>query len=100
MIAKMIRFMKTDIWRIRSSELTWKKSIWIKPLRIILLSARGFDENKCFFRASALTFYSLLSIVPVLAMAFGLAKGFGLEKALEKQVLESYRDKRKLSPGL
>lgn len=91
MIAKMTRFMKADIWRIRSSELAWKKSIWIKSLRIILLSTRGFDEDKCFFRASALTFYSLLSIVPVLAMAFGLAKGFGLEKALEKQVFERFQ---------
>ena len=91
MIAKMIRFMKTDLWRIRSKELTWKKSIWIKSLRIILLSARGFDEDKCFFRASALTFYSLLSIVPVAAMAFGLAKGFGLEKAFEKQVFERFQ---------
>jgi membrane protein len=38
-------------------------------------------------RASALTFYTLLSIVPVVAMAFGVAKGFGLEKILEAQLL-------------
>jgi len=39
-------------------------------------------------RASALTFFSLLSIVPVFALAFGVAKGFGLEKLLEKQLLD------------
>ncbi len=96
MIAKMTRFIKTDIWRIRSRELTWIKSLWIRLLRIILLSARGFDEDKCFFRASALTFYSLLSIVPVLAMAFGLAKGFGLEKAFEKQVFERFQGQEEI----
>ena len=48
---------------------------------------RGFDEDKCQLRASALTFYSLLSIVPVVAMAFGIAKGFGFEKLLEAQLL-------------
>jgi membrane protein len=49
---------------------------------------RGFNEDKCQLRASALTYYSLLSIVPVVAMAFGIAKGFGFEKMLQKQLLE------------
>jgi 2,4-dienoyl-CoA reductase (NADPH2) len=33
-------------------------------------------------RASARTFYTLLSAVPVLAMIFGIAKGFGLARVL------------------
>ncbi len=38
-------------------------------------------------RASALTYYSLLSIVPVFAMAFGIAKGFGLENFIQKEII-------------
>lgn len=53
---------------------------------MLILSIRGFDEDKCQLRASALTFYSLISIVPVFAMAFGIAKGFGFEKVLEEQL--------------
>ncbi len=52
------------------------------------MSLRGFNEDKCQLRALALTFYSLLSIVPMLAMAFGIAKGFGFERALKNQLLE------------
>jgi len=37
-------------------------------------------------RASALTFYSLLSIVPIIALAFGISKGFGLEARLREQI--------------
>lgn len=85
---QFIDFLKTDIWRIRSSDLPRRKSLLIEQLRIVLLSLRGFHEDKCQLRASALTFYSLLSIVPVAAMAFGIAKGFGFEKALENQLLE------------
>jgi len=48
------------------------------------------------FRASALTYYSLLAIVPVLAMAFGLAKGFGLEKALEKMIYERFQGQEEI----
>ena len=89
-LPRFINFITGDIWRIRLEDLPRKKSFFIKQLRIFLLSARGFDEDKCLLRASALTFYSLISIVPVAAMAFGIAKGFGFEKLLEKQLLNQF----------
>ena len=88
MVTNAINFFKKDLWRIRQSELTGRKSILIKYLRILVLSLRGFIEDKCHLRASALTFFSLLSIVPVFAMLFGIAKGFGFEKMLESQIME------------
>ena len=86
-ISRIITFIKTDIWRIPLDDLSFLKSFLIKQLRIIMIAVRGFAEDKCQLRASALTFYSLLSIVPVLAMAFGIAKGFGMEKLLEEQLM-------------
>ncbi len=86
--SKAINFIKIDIWRISSQSLSREKSFLINILRTVLLAIRGFDEDKCMLRASALTFYSLLSIVPVLALAFGIAKGFGFEKHLEVQLFE------------
>ncbi|HQQ61563.1 MAG TPA: YihY/virulence factor BrkB family protein, partial [Kiritimatiellia bacterium] len=85
---QLVNFFKNDIWRIRSSRLPRGKSFFLNLLRVVILSIRGFDEDKCQLRASALTFYSLISIVPVLAMAFGIAKGFGFEKVLEAQLRE------------
>jgi membrane protein len=90
-VSLFIDFIKGDIWRIRLKDLPRKKSFLIKQLRIFLLSLRGFDEDKCQLRASALTFYSLISIVPVAAMLFGIAKGFGFEKRLEQQLLEQFQ---------
>jgi membrane protein len=87
---KIIAFIKRDIWRIRLKDTPRKHSFFIRILRVVLVAARGFNEDKCSLRASALTFYSLLSIVPVFAMAFGIAKGFGLEKLLEKQLLDKF----------
>jgi len=89
-LPRFVNFITGDIWRIRLEDLPRKKSFFIKQLRIFLLSARGFDEDKCQLRASALTFYSLISIVPVAAMAFGIAKGFGFEKLLEKQLMNQF----------
>jgi membrane protein len=58
----------------------------LRPLQILAEAVRGYVRNNCVLHASALTFYSLLSVVPVAAMAFGIAKGFGLEDRLEKQL--------------
>jgi len=87
---KMIDFLKQDIWRIHRTNLPPKKSFFLTLLRVLILSIRGFDEDKCQLRASALTFYSLISIVPVAAMAFGIAKGFGFEKMLEAQLRNKF----------
>jgi len=90
MLSKVRTFLQTDIWRIPSKKLPRKQLFLIKHLRVIVLAVREFYGNKCQLSASALTFYSLLSIVPVAAMAFGIAKGFGFEKILEKQLLEKF----------
>ncbi len=87
-ISEIIQFLKTDIWRIRERDLTTSKWFLIRLLRIIILSLRGFAEKRTQLRAASLTFYSLLSIVPVVAMIFGISKGFGFERALEKQLME------------
>jgi len=87
---KIINFIKTDIWRIRIKSLPRRKSFFIKQLRILLLATRGFGQDKCLLQASALTFYSILSIVPVVAMAFGIAKGFGFQKLLENLLFEKF----------
>jgi membrane protein len=89
-ITRAFEFITTDIWRVRIEDLPFGKSFLIKQLRIIILTVRGFDEDRCFFRASSLTFYTLLSIVPVAAMLFGIAKGFGFEKLLRKELFERF----------
>lgn len=83
---KIVDFFKGDIWRIHRRKLPPGKSFFLTLLRVVVLSVRGFDEDKCQLRASALTFFSLISIVPVAALAFGIAKGFGVEKALEQEL--------------
>ncbi|MEN6330707.1 MAG: YhjD/YihY/BrkB family envelope integrity protein [Smithella sp.] len=95
LIQRAADFIKKDIWRIRRTSLSPGKSFFLNLLRVLLLSIRGFDEDKCQLRASSLTFYSLVSIVPIAAMAFGIAKGFGFEKILEEQLrnkLVGYED--------
>ena len=81
-------FVLKDIWRVREAEFPAGKRILYRSFKVFLLTIQGFTQDKVQLRASALTFYSLLSIVPVLALGFGIAQGFGFERALEEFLFE------------
>lgn len=86
--ARVSRFMATHIWHLEKTELTRIQALGVFLLRLVSLTARKFIKDNCALRASALTFYSLLSVVPVMALAFGVAKGFGLEQRLQNQLFQ------------
>lgn len=90
-VLNKIKRLNDSIWRTPLSELSRKKTFIIKQLRIIVLTARGFSNDNVQLRASALTFYSLLSIIPVVAIAFAIAKGFGLDKNLEQEITNHFQ---------
>lgn len=64
--------------------------------RVLRDTLFGFIEDDCYTKASALTYYSLLSIVPVLAVLFGIAKGFGFDQALEREINERFSEQREI----
>ncbi len=88
MISQILHFFNTGIWEIQLKNLSPLNAFLVKYLRIILLASRGFLKDHCQKTASVLTYYSLLNVVPVVAVAFAIAKGFGLEKLIEKQILQ------------
>src|SRR5512137_1499801 len=92
MAFNIIGFIKEDLWLLNEQRLPLFKAAIIKSLKIVILSVQGFSRDLCPLRASALTLYSILSIVPVFAMLFGIAKGFGFETMLEQRLLEQAPD--------
>ena len=92
MTFSLTNFIKEDIWTISDNNLNMLQRSGVNVLKIILLSVQGFTRDLCQLRASALTLYTLLSVVPVIALLFGIAKGFGFEKKLEQQLLEQASD--------
>ena len=49
-----------------------------RQYRLFFYTARGLQEHGTVIRCAALTFYTLISIVPILAVVFAIVKGFGL----------------------
>lgn len=96
-LKKAWKFARTGVWYIHLSKLSRPRAILLRWLRIFLLALRGFNDDKCPLRASALTFYSLLSVVPIAAMLFGIAKGFGFRQRLETQLLEQFPEHQEVA---
>jgi len=85
-----MHFITNKMWQIRLNKLDRKQSFLIKQLRILTLAIKGFNEKKCLVKASALTYYMLFAIVPLLALLFAVAKGFGLQEKLESYLLDDF----------
>ncbi|MBD81644.1 MAG: ribonuclease BN [Crocinitomicaceae bacterium] len=88
MLKKLRDFFKEDVWHL-ADKLKGLPKLGIRMVQVAFLTGRDYIEDKCAVRASALTFYSVLSLVPVLALLFGIAKGFGFEEKLKTRILES-----------
>lgn len=71
------RFLLHDVWAPDLASLTGIRALIKRFLRIAELVVRGFREDNLTVQASALTFTSLISLVPLLAIALSLLKGLG-----------------------
>ena len=87
-----MRFVEDDLWTLQKGDLSGRQWPVVRALRIVLIAVRRSLENSVQVRASALTYYTLMSLVPMVALAFGLARGFGLEEALHRVVSEQLAD--------
>ena len=59
--------------------LTW---LLARPAKLLLYMLRGLMQHGTMVRSAALTYYTLVSIVPVVALVFAIVKGFGLADGL------------------
>ena len=69
-------------------------------LRVVYLATRGFHEDACLIRASALTYITVLSLVPLLAVSFAVAKGMGFYQDLIDGTIRPFLDRTFGSPEL
>lgn len=81
-----------DLWQRDLVGLPTFRRFWLHSLRMGFLIWRGLKEHESFFRAAALTYTTVLSLVPLLAFAFALAKGFGAYDKLVQDVVDPFLD--------
>lgn len=83
MIKRILTFFTDTIFRRDASEYRNPVVRWsVQQYKLLFYTARGLLEHNTIVRSAALTFYTLMSIVPIIAVAFAVVKGFGLADSL------------------
>lgn len=84
-IQRAVRFLTYGIWDVVPSTLPSFTRVPLRVLRFILAVGRGFVQDRCNLHASALTYYTLLALVPVLVLALALGRVFGGAEIVRQQ---------------
>jgi membrane protein len=85
LLGRYWRFVSQDIWAVDLRALPRIRAALYRVVRILFLTTRSFVRDDCFFRAAALTYITVLSLVPLLAFAFSVLKGLGYYDRLVEQ---------------
>lgn len=88
------RFIIYDMWRITGNEVSGSRHRLINLMKTIYLSIQRFIADDLQARAAALTFNTLLAIVPALALVFAVAKGFGFQTIVQSQLFDYFPAQR------
>lgn len=83
------RFVEQDIWAWEpqpSSVSAWA----VRPLQLVVLLGEGFLRDHLLLRASALTYVSLLAVIPLLALMFSIVGAIGVSDDLMRLVVERF----------
>lgn len=82
----------TTLWQYWSAGIwndtrhTWK----VNAIKTLNLSARSFFNSDIQTQACAMTYRTLLAIVPALAMLFAVGRGFGLQNVLQDELFRMF----------
>ncbi|HEY0709422.1 MAG TPA: YihY/virulence factor BrkB family protein [Polyangia bacterium] len=84
------KFFGARIWLPTTGDLRRGQGLLYRMARILYATVQGGREQRLNFRAAALTYFSVLSIVPFLAFAFAVLKGFGEYQRLMDETLRPF----------
>jgi membrane protein len=81
------------IWRVTEHEVSKRQFSFFTFLKTVYLCINRFGSDRLVNKASALTYRSLLAIVPILAIVFAFARGFGFSAFMENQFHDGFGGK-------
>jgi membrane protein len=71
------RFLLVELWSIGTEGASRFTRAFVAAIRVGFITIEGFFQDLCLVRASALTFASLMALVPTLALSFAVLRGLG-----------------------
>jgi membrane protein len=85
-LQRWLRLPSRDLWDFDPEPLHWAHRTIVRMLRVVQLVWRGYREDACKLHASALTYYTLMSIIPLLALGLALVRVFGGDAIVRERI--------------
>ena len=76
-------FFKVEMWQIRREDVSPLVYVCLMVLKRLVVTVKFFTTRSVTDLASALTYSTVLAIVPIVAVVFAIARGFGFSKYIE-----------------
>ena len=89
---KIWKFLTVDMWHITEGDELRIPPLLLNVLKALSITVRGIFNQKLTIRASALTYSTLLAVVPLLAIVFAIGRGFGLDELMVQQITAALGD--------
>lgn len=86
---KIIDFLKVGIWHVKRENVKPWLYFFYGIVKKLLLAIERATTKRMVNSASALTYSTLLAIVPIMAVVFAIARGFGYNKYIEEWFREA-----------
>lgn len=85
---KIVKFLTHDMWHLTNEDIKGSYRFFVNIVKAVFLSLRFFFSERLMEKASALTYYTLLSIVPMVAVVIAIANGFNLADLIQKAIID------------
>ena len=80
---KLKSFFSEEIWELELEELSKAKARFIKYVKIAIITAKTYAQQKIGPQAVALSYLSVMALVPFLAIVFAITGGLGVDGLLK-----------------
>ena len=96
MLKQLKNFFKEEVWTHDLTSKSRRRIFLIRQMRIYIMAFKGFFEDRAAIRAAALTYFTMLSIFPIFAIAFAVARNFGFEDMMHRFITSNMQEQEEV----
>ena len=88
--SRLKNFFSEEIWEMELEELSKAKARFIKYVKVAIITAKTYAQQKIGPQAVALSYLSVMALVPFLAIVFAITGGLGFDGLLKDFMYENF----------
>lgn len=93
-IETFMHFLRVGIWKVDVNKSSKLRGFLYTCIKSVILAYRNMQWTELNNKASALTYNTLLSIIPLLAVLFAIANGFGFQNIVKSELFSYFEGQK------